>query len=201
MKRLNAYKFTKQFDNEGVQYLTNGTIPARYWFASRKLEFRNRYNGMEVNDKQLFHDQRQVISITEIEKTLAQQYKAIGDIGRDRFYALIKSKYVGISRSQIQAFLNNQELHQITQQVKKQRVNKAIVTSRPMERWQADLVDVSKYKSPQNSNITFSLTVIDCFSKFPWVVPSTIFNEIGTFANRLFKLEYSRYTIKSHISD
>ncbi len=38
-----------------------------------------------------------------------------------------------------------------------------------MERWQADLVDVSKYKSPQNSQTTFLLTVIDCLSKFAWV--------------------------------
>ena len=171
MKRLNAYKFTQQFVDEGIEYLKSGTIPKRYHFESRKMEFKNRYKGMELKQQQLFHGQQQVVPKSEIDKILAKLYKDIGDIGRDRFYALIKSKYVGISRPQVQAFLNNQELHQLVQQVKKQRVNKAIVASKPMERWQADLVDVSKYKSPQNSNTTFLLTVIDCFSKFAWVVP------------------------------
>ncbi len=101
---------------------------------------------MQVKGKELLYGALQVIPVQEIEQTLAKLYKEIGDIGRDRFYALIRSKYVGISRPQVQAFLNNQELHQLVQQVKKKRVNKAIVTSRPMERWQADLVDVSNHK-------------------------------------------------------
>jgi hypothetical protein len=112
-----------------------------------------------------------VVPIQDIEATLAKLYKETGDIGRDRFYALVKKRFAGISRVQVQEFLNNQEIHQLVTQVKKQRVNKAIVTSKPFERWQADLVDVSKYKSPQNRNTTFLLTVIDCFSKYAWVMP------------------------------
>jgi transposase InsO family protein len=171
MKRLNAYRFTKRFVSEGIEFLTNRTVPERFQFQSRIMEFRNRYKGMEAKHDVLYFGQLQVVPRADIDSTLAKLYKGIGDIGRDRFYEMVKRKYIGISRRQLLKFLNNQELHQLVQQVKKQRVNKAIVASKPMERWQADLVDVSKYKSPQNSNTTFLLTVIDCFSKYAWVVP------------------------------
>jgi hypothetical protein len=42
-----------------------------------------------------------------------------------------------------------------------------------MQRWQADLVDMHPYRSPQNRQVTFLLTVIDCFSKKAWVSPLT----------------------------
>ncbi len=171
MKRLNAYHFTDTFIKEGVAYLTRGTIPERFEFESRKNEFRARYQDMSVGAKgTLFVGERQVVPEAQIESVLAAHYKLLGDLGRDRFYAYVAEKYVGISRPRVQQFLNNQEIHQLVQQVKTQRVNMAIVAARPMERWQADLVDVSKYKSPQNGNATFLLTVVNCFSKFAWVV-------------------------------
>ena len=42
-----------------------------------------------------------------------------------------------------------------------------------MEHWQVDLVNVQKYKSPQNHHASLLLTCIDCFSKYAWVVPLT----------------------------
>ncbi len=171
MRKVNAHKFTLRFINEGIEFLKADTIPSRFQFPSRKNEFRARYNGMKVENELLYFGKMQVVPHGESEIVLANLFKETGDIGRDRFYALVKKHYVGITRKQVQMFLNNQEVHQLVVQVKKQRVNKAIITSKPMERWQADLVDVSKYKSLQNKNATFLLTVIDCFSKFAWVVP------------------------------
>lgn len=172
MKRLNAYRFTEQFITEGIKYLINAIIPERFQFESRKNEFRARYEGMRAERDLLFlADNRQIVPIDTIDTVLAALYRSIGDIGRDRFYAFVSDKFVGISRPRVQQFLNNQELHQLVQQVKTQHVNTAIVASAPMERWQADLVDLSKYSSPQNRHTNFLLTIIDCFSKHAWVVP------------------------------
>ncbi len=175
MKRLNAYRFTETFIAEGIAYLTEATIPVRFQYQSRKNEFRARYQGMRAEDGQLYVGTRLVVPVAGIDKVLAAEYKALGDLGRDRgrdrFYAHTAAKYIGISRPRVQQFLNNQELHQLVQHVKEQRVNIAIIASKPMERWQADLVDMSKYASPQNRNTTFLLTVIDCFSKHAWVMP------------------------------
>ncbi len=190
MKRLNAYRFTTSFIKEGIAYLTKDTIPRRFEYESRKNEFRARYENMHTEDSHLYVAERQVVPITQIDSVLSSLYKTLGDLGRDRFYAFVAGKYIGISRPRVQQFLNNQELHQLVRQVKKQRVNTAIIASKPMERWQCDLVDMSKYKSPQNGHVTFLLTIVDCFSKFAWVAPlrnkegasvaaalETIFNE------------------------
>jgi transposase InsO family protein len=104
-----------------------------------------------------------------IDEILHGLYTEVGDCGRDRFFNYVTRKFIGISRVRVQQFLNHQEVHQLTQPVRKNRVNRAIVMSKPMEQWQIDLIDMSKYKSPQNLNTTFVLTVVDCFSKMAFV--------------------------------
>ncbi len=171
MKRLQAYRFTDSFIKEGIDYLTRQIVPERLEFESKRNEFRARYQNMQVKgSNQLYVGERQVIQINEIDDVLTLLYKSIGDIGRDRLYAHVASKYIGISRPRVMQFLNNQELHQLVRPVVKQRVNIAIIAPKPMQRFQADLIDMSKYKSPQNGNTTFCLTIIDCFSKLAWVV-------------------------------
>jgi hypothetical protein len=60
------------------------------------------------------------------EHLLGELYKKLGDnIGSDRLYYYVK--HVGISRPQVQEFLNNQEMHQLMAILKQRRVNSAIV--------------------------------------------------------------------------
>jgi transposase InsO family protein len=169
-KRLNCYRFTEEFVKEGVTYLRNGDIPQRYAYPSMRDDFRKKYEGMQEKDEALWYGELRIVAAAEVDKVLGALYKE-APAGRDRFYDLVKRKYVGISRPRVQEFLNNQEVHQLTLPVRKEHVSKAIVMSKPMQRWQADLVDVSKYASPQNKNAHYLLTVIDCFSKFAWVEP------------------------------
>ena len=42
-----------------------------------------------------------VVPQKEVEQTLAGLYQEMGDIGRDRFYALLKRNFLGISRRAI----------------------------------------------------------------------------------------------------
>ena len=111
MKRLNAYLFTDTFIREGLAFLGNAIVPQRFQYESRKNEFRARYAGMHALSGILYAAARQIVPLSQIDATLSALYKAIGDIGRDRFYAHIAAKYVGISRPRVQQFLNNQELH------------------------------------------------------------------------------------------
>lgn len=101
MRRTNAFKFTRDFVREGIQYLKSNAIPDRYHYPSRKYEFQTRYAGMRIGENnQLFLGDLKVIEIEEVKTTLAELYKKTGDIGRDRFYALVKKTYAGISRRQ-----------------------------------------------------------------------------------------------------
>lgn len=107
-----------------------------------------------------------VVLTTEVEQLLNKLYEQLGDIGRGCFFNFIKTRYLGVSRRRVYEFLSNKELHQLSRRVRKQKVSCPIVTSKPMEHWQADLVDVSKYTSLANRHVTFLLTVVDCFSKY-----------------------------------
>jgi transposase InsO family protein len=170
MKRLNAYQFTKQFIEEGVRYVERGEIPARYAYPSKREDFFRRYEGLEVQGGKLYYGTLQVVPEEEVDALLRGLYEKLGDIGRDRLYYYVKQRYVGISRPRVQQFLNNQELHQLMQIPKQRKVNRAIVSSAPMERWGCDLIDMSKYQSPQNGNAAYVLTVVDSFSKYAWAV-------------------------------
>ncbi len=108
MKRLNAYRFTTSFIKEGIAYLTKDTIPRHFEYESRKNEFRARYENMHTEDSHLYVAGRQVVPITQIDSVLSSLYKTLGDLGRDRFYAFVAGKYIGISRPRVQQFLNNQ---------------------------------------------------------------------------------------------
>lgn len=111
--------------------------------------------------------------VRSYEAFVSTEYNALGDIGRDRFFAWLATKYVGINRRRVMKFLMNRGLHQLSLPVRKEKVSQSIVAEAPMQRWQADLVDVHQFRSPQNRHTTFLLTVIDCFSKKAWVAPLT----------------------------
>lgn len=181
MKRFNAYQYTDEFVKQGVAFLASNRqrYPPELQYPVERERFAQRYTdfvllegntalGVTTKTSTLH-----VIPMSDIQHTLAKLYEQLSDIGRDRFYALVKQRYAGISRRQVWRFLENQELHQLLQPVKRQKVLRPIVAAEPMERWQVDLVDVQKYKSPQNHHASFLLTCIDCFSKYAWVVPLT----------------------------
>ena len=181
LKRLNAYTFTSQWIDAGRKFILSGRrqYPHHLIYPSDREEFRTRYVGFEVDkDGNLIYDDNDtlrhviVVPIEQIDSVLAQLYKSLGDIGRDRFYALIKQRYIGISRRDVYKFLSNQETHQLVQPVHRQ-INKPIVASKPLERLQVDLIDLSQYKSPQNRHTSYLLTIIDCFSKYAWAIPLT----------------------------
>lgn len=182
MKRFNAYQYTDEFVKQGIEFLRSNREsypPELRPYPVERERFAQRYENFVLLDNNTAlgvttkTSTLRVVPMSDIQNTLTKLYEQLGDIGRDRFYALIKQKYVGISRRQVWHFLENQELHQLLRPVKRQKVSRPIVASEPMERWQVDLVDVQKYKSPQNHHTTFLLTCIDCFSKYTWVVPLT----------------------------
>ena len=199
LKRLNAYTYSQKFIAEGLKFLASGEIPERYAFPSKRDEFRAKYEGMQAKDTNLFHEALRIVPDHLIDDVLSGLYAEVGDCGRDRFFNFVTRKFVGITRARVQQFLNNQEVHQLTQPVIMNRVSKAIVMSKPMERWQIDLIDMSKYKSPQNLNTTFVLTVIDCFSKMAFVEPlkNKRADTVAAAMERIFKRAGAPKTIQS----
>jgi transposase InsO family protein len=88
--------------------------------------------------------------------------------GAQSLFKRLQLSTIGITRKDIEEFLKTTELTQIDLPKNKSLV-KPILTTRPNERWQMDLIDMSKYEHWNNAT-TFCLTVIDHYSKFAWVV-------------------------------
>ena len=173
LHQLNCKTFSDAFVAEGTEYLLQGSYPERARWRSQRRRFRQKYAGFEAHNGNLYYGKLLVVPESRRDDVLRGHYEQVGDIGRDRFYNLLTRKYLGITRRQTHEFLANQEVHQLALPVRRQKISRPITTSAPMERWQADLIDMRAYKSPQNKQTTYILTIIDCFSKRAWAVPLT----------------------------
>lgn len=168
LRSLQARRYLPDFTRKGIDYLRTGTVPRT---ETNPVRFRKRWDQYRLQDNKLFYHNREVITTDKINDTLKEEYKIAGEIGRDRFYAYLKSKYLGISILQVASFLKHSETHQLHTRPHKEAIIRPIVVSGPRKLWQMDLVDFTSYRSPQNQNTNYLLSVIDVFSKFAYVIP------------------------------
>jgi transposase InsO family protein len=127
----------------------------------------------------LFLGHRQVVAREQVDEVLADLYRdplsKAG--GRDKLYARVKDKYVGITRRAVMAFLRNQEDWQLHRpphlpgaKAGGGRVNQPQAVTEAHVRWQIDLIDMKRL-ARWNNNDRWLLTVIDTFTKHAWVRP------------------------------
>jgi hypothetical protein len=90
--------------------------------------------------------------------------------GRTTSHARFLVSFLGISRLDVELFIKDTELYQVSSKHKViPKVVQPLVTSRPMEHMQADLVDMGAFQS-QNT-FRYILVMVDLFSKFLWARP------------------------------
>jgi transposase InsO family protein len=91
--------------------------------------------------------------------------------GRDSTFEKLTASFFNLTRAEVEMLIRETEVYQVSSKTKnKEKVTNPLMTSRPMEHLQMDLVDFHQYKT-FNKNITFLLVVVDCFSKFLWAFP------------------------------
>lgn len=91
--------------------------------------------------------------------------------GRDSTFEKLTASFYNLTRAEVEMLIRETEVYQVSSKTKnKEKVTNPLMTSRPMEHLQMDLVDFHQYKS-FNKNYTFLLVVVDCFSKFLWAFP------------------------------
>lgn len=93
--------------------------------------------------------------------------------GRNTVHEKFLSNFVGITRAEVELFIRETEAYQVSSKHKvTPKVVNPLVTSRPMEHLQMDLVDMTSFGNyPGNGKYTFILVMVDCFSKFLWAKP------------------------------
>ena len=87
---------------------------------------------------------------------------------KKKLYEAVKDK--GITKQQVDYFLNNQEAYQLHKKPEIPKVYIPIISKYPNEILQADLLDISNL-STSNSGIHYILLVIDIFTRKAYVQP------------------------------
>ena len=70
----------------------------------------------------------------------------------------------GLSSNYVKEWLSRQNVYTLHKPIKHKFPTRRVIVSHIDDQWQADLVDMQKYKS-HNQNINYILTVINIFSK------------------------------------
>jgi hypothetical protein len=116
---------TEEQYQEATEYILHGHINANKT-PSAVSRFERRWRDAKVrvmeNGPRLFFGNKPVVPITEIEVVLSKLYDEPttgGDLGRDKFYSRVNSLFVGISRADVEKFVQNDETHQLHRRVTK----------------------------------------------------------------------------------
>ena len=93
--------------------------------------------------------------------------------GRDSTFEKLTASFFNLTRAEVEMLIRETEIYQVSSKTKNpEKVTNPLMTSRPMEHLQMDLVDFHQYKNFRGNNkCTFLLVVVDCFSKFLWAFP------------------------------
>jgi transposase-like protein len=91
--------------------------------------------------------------------------------GRTTTHRRFLESFLGITRAQVEMYIKETEVYQVSSKHKViPKVVKPIATTKPMQHWQIDLVDMSPWLS-KNKPFRYILVIVDLFSKFLWARP------------------------------
>ena len=179
INKLNNYLYKQNeplYTNENIEkiknYIKNGKIPNDLNDIQMKRFIERFKYGYTLSNNKIFYKHLELISNEDMNDKLNEIYNdpnlGLG-LGIVSFYKFVKNKYIGIIRDDVEKFLKNQTVYQITKEPRK-GINKPIITTYPNERWAIDLVDMKIYEK-QNNGYKYILTCIDYFTKYVWTEP------------------------------
>jgi len=105
---------------DAVRFLLTGTLPERVRNPSAAARFARRWRDARLvwdpdeEDFKIFFFDRELVPENRIEEVLARLYddpETGGNLGRDKFYYRVRQRYVGITRADVETFIDNDETH------------------------------------------------------------------------------------------
>lgn len=162
-------KLNNIFPNDEIidivkHYIITQTIPDE---IENKKRFIQKYKNFIVdNDKLIYKPLNlEVVYKSNIDKILEDEYNKNDVIGKGikNFYKYIITKYINITRQDIDDFLKTDNNYQMTRQINK-RINKPIIAKYPNQIWCIDLIDMSSV-SKSNYNYKYIISIIDVFTR------------------------------------
>ena len=147
------------------------------WWVKQGKPNISKFKGVtQEGDKFYFTDKdvkKEIIPLQEQDKFIADLYQdgKHGLTSAGKFYKYIVSNYAGISRTKVNEVLERIPVYQQFKPATHiHSTTKPIITHRPYERFQIDLMDFTKLAA-SNSNYKWILSCVDLFTKKAWAVP------------------------------
>ena len=178
--KLNNFRYKQNeplYTNDNIekvkQYIKSGKLPDDLNDVQMKRFIERFKYGYTLKDNKIYFKHLELVS----EEDQTQKLKEIYDdpniglgLGITSFYKLVKDKYIGITRDDVEKFLKSRTNYQLTKEPHR-GINKPIIATYPNQRWAIDLVDMQYYEKQTNDGYKFIITCIDYFSKYVWAEP------------------------------
>jgi len=157
------------------KYLRKGVFPPGCNTTYKMRKFNEKYHNFVMKNDDIVYSPLNLVVVpkSEIENVMQKLYdNPVTGIGRGivLFYKYICSKYINITRAEVNTFLKQQAYYQMTFRPNLV-INKPIVATYPNELWCIDLIDVSRLSNIRdNKKHNFILTCIDAYSGYLWAI-------------------------------
>ena len=90
--------------------------------------------------------------------------------GAERLYKAAKVVIPELEKTEVEMFLQGKFAYSQHKQIKRKLTRRSVIATDTFDVFQTDLADMQKF-SEQNDGFKYLLVVIECFSKYPCVLP------------------------------
>ena len=168
IQKLNNYFPNDEIIDIVKKYYYSKTIPPE---IKNKNRFVDKYKNFVVEDNKLIYKplNLEVVYKSNIDEVLEEEYNKNDVIGKGikNFYKYIITKYINITRQDINDYLKSHNNYQLTRPINK-RINKPIIAKYPNQIWSIDLLDLSSV-AKSNYNYNYIMTIVDIFTRYVWL--------------------------------
>ena len=160
LKKIRQYDLENDYPDIIIYKKTN-TLPNRNMNTQQKNRFIEKYKPFDIRNNKLYFENLLVIQKKDIDSILNPLYKEYYFLAsQEKFYDLVQSKYLNISRNEVIRFLKSQSTYQLTfrpNETKKRPLRKY---KNEDDAWALDLIDLNYYAG-SNRNFKWIMTIID----------------------------------------
>jgi len=157
------------------RYKRDGAVP---WLADRNFKEIALAVSLETSRKITFTNKGIIYEIVPYEDIGERLDSIMADPalavrGPDGLYKRIQAlNLLGISRTSVMEYLNRDMVHQTHQRIRLLKVQKPVIALSKLDRLEVDLIDMTTWAGSNNSR-RYEVSIIDCFSKYAWLLPIT----------------------------
>jgi len=157
------------------QYKQDGTVPK---LADRNFSAIASAVTLDPSGKISFSNKSVTYEIVPYEEIGEQLDSIMADPalavrGSDHLYKHIQAlNLLGISQPSVMEYLNKDMVHQTHQHIRRLKVQKPVIAMSKLDRLEVDLIDMTTWAGSNNSR-RYAVSIIDCFSKYAWLLPIT----------------------------